>query len=193
MYKMSSILRILLDCFLHALRAFSATSIWLNWFCSNFILRVIALASFQNISSFLSRFSAVDSLVSSSSWFSSAAQLVEVIQMTELFIINDDVINQFVYSIVWTLFSTIFESKEIKSVCFHADWIIDSLKTLIWNSLNAVKNSTFEKISSLIWTTQLIIFECQCFRDWKTHTFSDWSKWVVCKNKLKNIILWSSQ
>ncbi len=41
--------------------------------------------------------------------------------MTESFIIDDDVIDQFVCSIVQTLFNTIFESKEIRSVCFHAD------------------------------------------------------------------------
>ena len=73
MYKISLILRILLNCFLHALRAFSATSIWLNWFCSNFILRVIALASFQNVQSFIVNSSDVDSSINSSNWFSSAA------------------------------------------------------------------------------------------------------------------------
>ncbi len=96
--------------------------------------------------------------------------------MIESFIVNEDVINWFEHSIIWTLFNIIFESKEIKSVCFHADWMIDSLKTLIWNLLKTVKNSIFEKISSLIWTTQLIIFECQCFNNWNIHTFSNWSK-----------------
>ncbi len=70
--------------------------------------------------------------------------------MTESSIIDDDVIDRFERSIVRTLFSTIFELKEIRSVCFHADQMIDSLKTLVRNSLNAVRNSTFEKISSLI-------------------------------------------
>ncbi len=70
--------------------------------------------------------------------------------MTESPIIDDDVIDRFVCSIVRTLFSTIFESKEIRPVCFHADQMIDSLKTLVRNSLNAAKNLTFEKISSLI-------------------------------------------
>ena len=57
--------------------------------------------------------------------------------MIESFIINDNVINQFEHLIIWTLFNTIFELKEIKLVCFHADWMINSLKTLIWNLLNA--------------------------------------------------------
>jgi len=143
------ILRILSDCFLHALQAFSATFIWLNWFCSNFILWIIALTFFQNVQSFIVNSSDVDSSVNSSSWFSSAAQLVEVFQMIESFIVDEDVINQFKHSIIWTLFNTIFELKEIKSVCFHANWMINSLKTLIWNSLKTVKNSTFEKISLL--------------------------------------------
>ena len=193
MYKMSSILRILLDCFLHALWAFSATFIWLNWFYSNFILRIIALTSFQNVQSFVVNSSDVDSSVSSSSWFSSATRLVEVFQMIESFIVDEDVIDWFKHSIIWTLFSTIFESKEIKSVYFYADWMINSLKTLIWNSLKTVKNSTFEKILSLIWTAQLIIFECQCFNDWNIHTSSDWSRWVVYEDKSKSMILWFSQ
>ena len=51
--------------------------------------------------------------------------------MIESSIVDEDVIDQFERSIILTLFSTIFESKEIKSVCFHADRMIDSLKTLI--------------------------------------------------------------
>ncbi len=76
---------------------------------------------FQNVQSFVVNSSDINSSVSSSSWFLSAAQLVEVFQMIESFIVNENVINQFKHSIIWTLFSTIFESKEIKSVCFHAD------------------------------------------------------------------------
>ncbi len=70
--------------------------------------------------------------------------------MAESPIIGDGVIGRSERSIVRTLFSTIFGSKGIRSVCFHADRMVDSLKALVRNSLNAVKNSTFEKISSLI-------------------------------------------
>ncbi len=70
--------------------------------------------------------------------------------MTGSPIIDDGVIGRSVCSIVRTLFSTIFGSKEIRPVCFHADRMVDSLKALVRNSLNAAKNSTFEKVSSPI-------------------------------------------
>ncbi len=125
---MSSILRILLDCFLRALRAFSATSIWLNWFCSNFILQVIALASFQNIQSFVVNSSSIWIYSNNSIEACNAHTIVDFVEILCI-ILRYIILNHHLFKLIKWVCST-FEScafflsaaKDFRLALKRSDW-----------------------------------------------------------------------
>ena len=81
--------------------------------------------------------------------------------------------------------------KRIRPFLFYVERIVVSLKALLRKPLKALRNSTFENVSSTCWTALYIASECQCFSGWKTHTSSGWRRCVVLRGMRTALILWS--